>query len=450
MTTPPKPPPPGKGRPPGSAGFGWRAFFQQSTTPVFVLGKSKRLRYANPAWEKLTGVKLDEALGMVCSARRTSTPLAAALAPTPEALAGRPDRARRSGPPHRSGPPWWDVTFAPLRGEDGLFGIVGFVTIVGEPVPAAARRIPASVAALRDEHARNFSPDLLAGESLAATRLVAQARLAAGMSAPVWIVGEPGTGKETTARVIHSLSAFRDHAFVCIDCAGLQPYLIESLLFGHGGLSDSTRVGTVYLKEPAELPRDLQQRIADHFTEQSGTRLICGSVRTAQEAVAAGELVPVCHTSLSAFELRTPPLRDRLDDLPRLAVRLVPNRPIDAAALPVLRAHRWPGNLRELADVLTEAAASVPSGPILREHLPHELRVQAGIPRTQPKALQLDTILEAVEKRLLQLALQQTNNNQTDAANLLGIFRARLSRRLEALGIPVPPQPPKPRKKAEE
>ena len=116
MATSP-PPPSGKGRPTGSAGFGWRAFFQQSATPVFVLGRGKRLRFANAAWEKLTGAKLADALGMVCSARRSSTPLQAALAPTPEALAGRADRVRRPAPPGRNGPPWWDVTFAPLAGE---------------------------------------------------------------------------------------------------------------------------------------------------------------------------------------------------------------------------------------------------------------------------------------------------------------------------------------------
>src|SRR5688572_5691166 len=94
---------PRKGRPEGSPGFTWRAFFQQSRTPVFVLGKARRLRYANPAWEKLTGIPLADALGMVCSARRHSTPLAAALAPTPEAIAGRPDKARRPAPPNRTG-----------------------------------------------------------------------------------------------------------------------------------------------------------------------------------------------------------------------------------------------------------------------------------------------------------------------------------------------------------
>src|SRR5262245_42249685 len=370
MASPP-PSPSGKGRPRGSGGFGWRAFFQQTTTPVFVLGKGKRLRYANPAWEKLTGVKLDEALGMVCSARRTSTPLQSALAPTPEALAGRADRARRPAPPHRSGPPWWDVTFAPLTSDEGQFGIVGFVAVVGEPVPAAARKIPASVAALRDQHAKHFDPDLLGGESLESVRLVAQARLAAQLTVPLWIVGEPGSGKETVARVVHHASAARDRAFVAIDCAGLQPYLIESVLFGHGGLSASDRVGTVYLKEPSALPRDMQQRLADHFAEHTGPRLICGSARTAPEAVAAGALVPAYHTALSVLELRVPPLRDRLDDIPWVALEIVPDRTIDDAALPVLRAHNWPGNLRELADVLTEAAGHAPTGPILREHLPH-------------------------------------------------------------------------------
>lgn len=463
MATPP--PPSGKGRPRGSGGFGWRTFFQQTTTPIFVIGKGKRIRFVNAAWEKLTGIKLADALGMVCSARKSSTQLQISLAPTAEAIAGRVDRARRPAPPHRNGPPWWDVAFTPLSGEPPgpretsltgsgnpaeLFGIVGFITVVGEPVPAAMKKVPPNVTALRDELAKHFSTDLLAGESLAAARLVSQVQLAAQLTAPAWIVGEAGSGKETAARVIHSASVLRDRAFVTIDCVGLQPYLIESLLFGHGGLGGSDRVGTVYLKEPATLPRDVQERLADHFAEQADARLICGSTSTAQQAVAAGSLVSVYQTALAAFEIRLPPLRDRLDDLTRFAARIVPDRPLDASALPVLRAHTWPGNLRELANVLMESATHAQSGPILREHLPLELRVRSETPRTPPaKPLDLDAILEAVEKRLIQLALRKANNNQTEAAELLGVFRARLARRLESLDIPLPPQPTKPRKKEE-
>lgn len=429
-TPPPPPPPPGKGRPRGSGSFGWRAFFHHSTTPVFVLGKSKRVRYGNPAWEKLTGTALADALGLVCTTRRGSTPLQAALAPTPEALAGRADRARRPAPPNRSGPPWWDVTFAPLHGDDGaLYGIVGFVAVVGEAVPAAARKVPAGVAALRAEHERHYGAELLAGESVAAARLVAQARLAAQVPAPVWVCGEPGTGKETVARVIHALGARRDRAFVALDCAGLQPYLIESLLFGHGGLGASDRVGTVYLKEPAALPRDLQQRLADHFAE-GGARLVCGAPHAAQDAVATGALVPAYATALSAFEVRVPPLRDRLDDLPRLAARIVPDRSIDPAALAVLRAHGWPGNVRELADVLTGAAGA---GPILRDHLPLDMRLRSDTPRAKPKALDLRAVLDAVEARMIRAALRRADGHQGRAAELLGIYRATLANKLAGM-----------------
>jgi transcriptional regulator with PAS, ATPase and Fis domain len=443
----PDTPSPKKGRPRGSGSLPWRAFFQQSTTPVYVLGKGRRLRFANTAWEKLTGVKLADALGLVCSARRHSSPLAAALAPTPEAQAGKPDRARRAAPTGRA--PWWDITFAPLAGEGGTIGIVGFVAVAGEPERGAARKVPAAVAALRDRHAAHFTLDLFAGAAPASGRFLGQLRHAAESAAPVWLAGEAGAGKETAARVIHHAGPRRDRAFVGIDCAGLQPYLVESLLFAHGGLLGG-HAGTLYLKDPAALPRDLQQRLADYFAEHEADapRLISGSVRTAGADAATGKLVPDFPTALAVLELAVPPLRDRLADLPRFAAHLLPGVAIEAAAFEVLAAQPWPGNLRELSNVLAEAATAAKSGAMKVEHLPHELRVRAGVETraARPKSLALDPILEAVEKRLIELALRKTNNHQTDAAETLGIFRARLGRRLEALGIPVPPQPPKPRK----
>src|SRR5262245_35110944 len=107
-----------RGRPKGSGTFAWRALFQQSRTPVFVLGKGKRLRFANTAWEHLTGHKLTEELGLVCSDRSSATPLAKMLAPPAAVLAGRSERCRRHAPNHRTGPPWWDITFVPLPGAD--------------------------------------------------------------------------------------------------------------------------------------------------------------------------------------------------------------------------------------------------------------------------------------------------------------------------------------------
>ncbi len=373
---------------------------------------------------------------MVCSLRKSSTPLQAALAPTPAALAGQVDSARRPAAPHRNGPPWWDIAFIPLQTTEGLFGIVGFITVVGEAVPAAAKKIPPKVVTLREECTKYYNIDLLTGESLAAERLVAQVRLAASVTVPVWLVGEPGSGKETAARVIHATSAARERAFVAIDCAGLQPYLIEGLLFGHGGLALSDRVGTIYLKEPSALPRDLQQRLAEEFADRTQPRLMCGSYSAATEAVATGKLVPLYQSHYCALEIRLPPLRERLDDLPRSAARWLPHRPLDAAALAVLRMHPWSGNWREFRTILQEAATVAPAGPILREHLPLALRLRAESPRLPPnKSFQLDRVLQTVERRIIEFALQKTRGNQTEAAELLGVFRSRLNRRLEALGI---------------
>ena len=431
-----------KGRPRGSGSFPWRAFFHQTRTPVFVLGKARRLRYANPAWERLAGTTLADALGLVCSTRRHSSALAAALAPTPEAVAGRPDTSRRPAPPDRAGPPWWDVQFIPLAGDDGPVGVVGFITVVGEAVPPAARKIPAAVAALRDRHARHFTLDLLSGESAAARRFAGQARLAAHTTAPVWLVGETGAGKETAARVIHHAGSRRERAFVPVDCGGLQPYLIESIFWGHGGVAGSDRVGTVYLADPAALPRDLQQQLIDLFTDDrpNTPRLICGSTRRAAEDVAAGRLLPEFHTALSVLELPVPPLRDRPADLPRFAAHFLERHgsraAVEPAALDVVKAQPWPGNLRELAAVLATAVGAAGSGPVTRDHLPHALRVRAGLAKPVPEvSLELAPALAAVEKRLIRLALRRANNHPTHAAAALGLSRAALIRRMSALGI---------------
>ncbi|MBX9627347.1 MAG: sigma 54-interacting transcriptional regulator [Gemmataceae bacterium] len=431
---------PPKGRPAGSAGFTWRSFFHQTTTPVFVLGKGRRVRYANPAWEALTGTPLDDALGLVCSARRHSTPLAKALAPTPEALAGRPDKARRPAPPLKAGPPWWDVTFLPLAGADGLYGIVGSIAAVGERVLAAERNIPAGVMAARDRHAGHFTFDLLTGSAVAAERFVGQVRLAAETSAPVWLVGEPGSGKETTARVIHHAGGRRERMLVAVDCGGLTPGLVESLVWGVGGLAGSDRVGTVYLKDPGALPRDAQAQLLDWLTDESAPRLICGSVRAAAEEADAGRLRPEFHAALSVLELRVPPLRERASDLPRLITHLLERNggptAIDPAAVGVLAVQPWLGNLRELAAVLAEAATAAGAGPVLRDHLPHDLRVRAGLAKPPPEpSLKLDPALEALEKRLIRAALARTGGNATKAADLLGVWRPRLLRRMEALGL---------------
>ena len=441
-------------RPPS---FPWRTAFGQTPTPVFVVGPTRRLRYANPAWEALTGRPLADVRGMRVSARKSAAALARTLAVPPDAWAGRIATVRRPEPAADAGPPWWDVTFVPLTGQGKPLAVLGFVAVVGAKAGrAAAHKVPAALADLRTQHAGHFSFDLLDGRSAASERLAAQARLAAATDVPVWVVGEPGAGKETFARVVHHNGAGRERAFVGLDCVGVQPYLVEAVLFGRGGLAGTPHAGTVFLKEPAALPRDLQDRIARRVAPLSpaGPRLVCSSARPALDGVSAGKLIPAFHTALSVLEVRVPPLRDRADDLARFADRLLERLPAKGTltdeAVTVLRAYDWPGNLRELAGVLAAAARQAGATAIGKDHLPRfvrEAHLIAANPVPRPaKPRPLDAVLEAVERRLIEEALRQCGNSQTAAADRLGVFRSRLGRRMEALGIAPPPQPPKPRK----
>ena len=309
---------------------------------------------------------------MVCSTRRHSSPIAAALAPTPEAQAGNPDTTRRPAPGVRAGTQWWNIAFAPLAGGGGLHGIVGFIRVVGESAPHATRKLPASLAALREKHAAPLLARSLRGKSPAVERFQGQLRHAAQSSAPVWLTGEPGSGKETAARVIHHAGPHRDRAFVAIDCLGLQPFLVESLLFGHGGLLAAGHIGTLYLKDPAALPRDLQQqagRLLRGDAERAAAHLRVDALRAGGSA--EGRLVGEFHTALSVLELRVPPLRERAADLARIASHFLPGVKVEADALDVLRVQNWAGNLRELRDALA-AATSTNGSAVKRENLPRE------------------------------------------------------------------------------
>jgi DNA-binding NtrC family response regulator len=417
----------------------WPILFQQAEQPIFLLSSAKRIRFVNAAWEALTGVASSEAVGHACQRRGPTADLYRTLAPSPEAVKGQVDTVRRSVPPKELGPPWWDVTFVPMRAKDGLGGYLGLITVVAADPPGTKAAVPASVAALRDEHARSFNFELLGGTGPAAEKFVNQVRHAAASTAPVWIVGEAGSGKETVARVIHHNGPHRDRGFFGVDCAGMPDFLLEGILFGRGSFGESGRLGTLYLKEPSALPRDAQQRLLQWLTSHS-IRLICGSV----DSSLSDKLIPEFQSHFSVVELRVPPLQERLADLPRIVERILPRlvgadgkpRTIAGEAFDVLRNYSWPGNLRELVDVLSDAEGD---GPIRVDSLPRFLREKAALadlpPAKSEPGPKLDDVLAEVEKRLIGVALSKSNGNATKAAEWLGIARTRLLRRAETFGL---------------
>ena len=434
---------------------GWNGLFQQSSEAIFLLNSRRRIRFVNKAWERLAGHPSENVMGLFCLARkRKGVPalqaLAQTMAPPSEVLQGRGDTVRRPIPPARVGPPWWDITFLPVSDDKGLLGIIGKIIRIGEGKASsqAGKGFTETLIQLRQRMTRRYSFDLLASAVTSMDRLASQARAASQTLSPVWIHGEGGAGKETLARIIHFQGKTREQTFLKIDCAGLQPFLIRNMLFGENGLAESSRLGSIYFKEPADLPRDVQSELLDWFVEQeTPPRIMVGTSRLASELIHEEKMLPDFWSVLGVLELNLPPLRERMDDLPRLLGRIgervkSPFPGVSSEVLELFRQHSWPGNLRELQQTLLESLDESGGKRIEIAHLPNSLREQVRRAKSLPPrpnssspSLHLAPILERTEKKLIRLALQKAHGNKTEAADLLGLTRTQLWRRLKDLGL---------------
>jgi transcriptional regulator with PAS, ATPase and Fis domain len=440
--------------PPGPEGFRWQAFFQRSRDPLFLLNRQRRLLFVNRAWEELTGLPAGQVRGLACTRRAPAAPapsddVTRALCPPADVLRGHGARVRRCLPAAGGGSRCWDVEFLPLGGEEGTLAVLGKIT----PVPAGdalAPRLPEKVVALRAALAARHTLDSLGGDTPAQRRLAGQARLAAASRAAVLLVGEPGTGKHWLARTVHGLGEARELAFAAVDCRRLPEAALAAALFGDAGALRCPGVGTLYLREPAALPRDFQARLCELLADPgpAGPRVLAGSSTDPAEEVRSGRLLEELHCALGTLVLELPPLRRRLAELPWLVERLLAQvaaadgRPVPAltpAAWECLRAYPWPGNLAELRAVLTSARAHAGGDTVDAADLPGPVRLAAQLgPAPGPPgegALPLVQLLEQVERRLIELALRRARGNKSRAAELLALPRWRLLRRMAALGL---------------
>jgi Nif-specific regulatory protein len=223
--------------------------------------------------------------------------------------------------------------------------------------------------------------------------------------------------------------------------------LVEALLFAPGNVLEGGHAGTIYLKSPQLLPRDLQQQIAELAQNLAGSvRWMVGTDRPALELTTAGLILPELATTLAILEIHIPPLSVRWPCLSHWLQSWCARSHVSEEVVELLQAWPWQRGLRELRQVLEQAHLRAQDQPLQREHLPLALRLHAEHAPVvqQPIPLpSLDTILQAVERQLIELALRQCRYNQTAAAERLGIPRNRLLRRIEALGLSVPPETPK-------
>jgi formate hydrogenlyase transcriptional activator len=306
----------------------------------------------------------------------------------------------------------------------------------------------------------------LIGSSAGLSRALRSARLVAQTDSTVLIQGETGTGKELVARLVHQASRRNTGPFLKLNCAAIPAGLLESELFGHergaftGAFTQTTgrfqaaHNGTLFLDEIGDLPLELQpkllrvlqegefERIGSNRTIRVDVRIVAATNQNLAELINRRCFRPDLFYRLNVFPIRLPPLRDRLDDISSLVrhfvakfskkmykeVNCIPDSVIDA-----LKRHDWPGNIRELENVIERAVVLSP-GPILRLPL-EELNVLAGT--DAPSTLR--TLADAERDHILK-ALQEARwvvAGKHGAALRLGVPRTTLVYRMQKLGIAV-------------
>jgi two-component system response regulator PilR (NtrC family) len=311
----------------------------------------------------------------------------------------------------------------------------------------------------------------LLGHSKAMSRLREMIEKVARSQAPVHIFGESGTGKELVAQLIHGAGARREGPFVPVNCGAIPTELMESELFGHkkgsftGAVSDKRGLiqnaegGTLFLDEIADLPLHMQVKLLRVIQEKTvrpvgeakespvDARILSATHKPLAAEVAAGRFREDLFYRVNVIEIRVPPLRERLEDVPELVESVLhkldkqmgrPTPALTDAALKALRDYPFPGNVRELENILERAATLCAGTNIDVSDLqlrpatgalekPSTNRVSAGEP--------LGDALEDIERDAIVRALEQTRHNKTKAAALLGMSFRSLRYRIKKLGL---------------
>jgi DNA-binding NtrC family response regulator len=438
-----------------------------TTAPVFVIDSERRICVFNAGCQALTGWGAGEVVGETCHYGSVpeiagAAALAASLCPPPEVFAGE-EASAPSHLVHRVGHALPRMLhFFPLRDErERLQGVLGIVSPVSSPgrglETTPSRQLHAELAALRMSLRARFASNTPVSRSPAMRRILAQVELAMNSRAFVLLSGAPGTGKEHLARVIHFGGPGRASFFIPLDCRRLGPEelnrvwhrILESYQAEPGRRDPASPLpGTVFLADVEFLPRDLQERLVRIFADPGPVRLLASTCLPPQELASDEKIRPDFYALVSPLAIELPPLSQRLDDLPLLAQHFLEelNRQepkqvggFDEPVWPLLARYDWPGNLDELAAVVAEARAHSAGTLIGPGDLPYRFRTALTAhelpPPPEPPPMLLDPLLTKVETRLITLALERSRNNKSRAAELLGINRARLLRRIEQLRI---------------
>jgi two-component system nitrogen regulation response regulator NtrX len=326
------------------------------------------------------------------------------------------------------------------------------------------RRLELENARLKNAESSRYR---IIGESVPMKALRQQLALMAGTNGRVLIYGESGVGKELVARALHAMSARAAQAFVEVNCAAIPEELIESELFGHrkgsftGAHEDKTGKfakadgGTLFLDEVGDMSLKTQAKVLRVLDEQRfepvgatesvqvDVRVIAATNKNLQEEIERGNFREDLFYRLNVIPFHVPPLRERLEDIPLLAEHFLREftvaygrkpKELTAEAIRMLQSYHWPGNVRELRNLMERIVIMNPQVRIDARHIPlPQGRRAAG--RTSEHYGSLQEVRAAVEREYILKKLEETGGNVSRAAELLGLERSNLYRKMKALGI---------------
>jgi DNA-binding NtrC family response regulator len=330
-------------------------------------------------------------------------------------------------------------------------------------------RMNARIDSYRDDDQRRLVPEGIIGDGPAMRRVFDDIRKVAPTDSTVLILGESGTGKELVARAIHGQNPKRQGDFVAAHCAAYAEGVLESELFGHEkgaftgavarklGRLELAGDGTLFLDEIGDIPANVQVKLLRvlqerRFERVGGTqslvldgRIVAATNRDLEAAIRAGDFRQDLFYRLNVFTIHLPPLRDHKEDIPALieffcrqqALKL--NRPpctLTQQALEIMTAYDWPGNIRELQNVIERATILAEDDQIATDDLPVSLGSIRPAHVTLPEAeVNFDEEMERFERRLIMHAYERSGRIKAQTAKALSIDRNRLRYKLKKFGI---------------
>jgi len=443
---------------PSQKGVGTEAILESISDGVFTVDPQWRVLTFNRAAEEITGITRDEAIG-----RRCSDVFRASMCESDCALR----RTMNSGAPVVNEATFIvngggkrlpiSVSTALLRNEQGV--------VVGG---AETFRDLSQLEELRTQVRGRFQVGDIVSRSGCMRRLLEVLPRVADSESTILVQGETGTGKELMARAIHDLSPRRGGPFVAVNCGALPDTLLESELFGYkaGAFTGATkdkpgrfalaRGGTLFLDEIGEVSPALQVRLLRVLQERqyeplgatrsetADVRVVAATHRELSERVQSGEFRQDLYYRIKVMKLEMPALRERKEDIPLLIQHFIDGfnalqskqvTGVSADVLAVLTAHDFPGNVRELRNLIEHAFMLQHSGQIELAHLPVEL---VPVSRAGASPRTLTETMRVIESRAIRAAIERNGGNRLAAARELGMHKSTLFRKVQTLGIELP------------